>query len=222
MTSSSARPLRRRVFAACDTNLALIGFKRRASGIYTKELAPNILGWLGLVVAGAPNRSSDDTLRLAPMCGLRQQQLEMVVAELIQEKPSSYIGATVVMNVGYFSQQNTWEEWELTEANIDEGAKGIVATVAETALPTLSSHATFNGILELLRIPGFAPDIKAAYRIPVALAMAGDLDAARTSLTDYLSRLGQRGSNLHPDHYRAFADRFLHRYFDERLQDSVS
>jgi hypothetical protein len=170
---------------------------------------------LGLVVADTPSRSSD-ALRVAPMCGLRQQQLEMTVAELTREKTSSFVPPTVVMNVGYFGQQNTWEEWEFTEANIDQGAKGIVAAVAETGLPMLKSYATFDGILKLLRIPGFAPDIKAAYRIPVALAMAGNLDAARASLTDYLSRLGQRGSNLHPEHYRAFADCFLHRYFDEQ------
>jgi hypothetical protein len=165
--------------------------------------------WLGLPDASAGGRPTRDAIRITATCGVRHGDLERVVAELKGEKPSPHKPPTVATNIGCLMPGSQWEEWEFTRDTADAQAGGLVSTILTVGRPVFDSYRTLRDIVHVLQDPQWrVPEIQAAYRVPVGLALLGESSAGTQVLDRHLAAAGSRASNLVQVHYREFAERF--------------
>jgi hypothetical protein len=90
---------------ASTRELQPIGFKKRMSGVYTAELAPGYLGWLGLNEA---THRGDGSVALGPVVGVRSHEVESLVVEMADRKARSYLPPTISTNIGYIMPQTSY------------------------------------------------------------------------------------------------------------------
>jgi len=97
--------------------LKVEGFNKRKAGIYTVDLAPDVLGWVGLNEATG---RGDGKLWINPMLGVRHQRVEAEWSRLAGEKPHKYSPPTLVANVGDLGPKAAYKEWALQRAKTTE------------------------------------------------------------------------------------------------------
>lgn len=191
---------------AVTTPLEGLGFRRRlAYGLFTIELAPDLLGWLGL------NRASQHyagmAVELFAVVGVRHQGVERLVAELRGEKFHRYIPATVggpLRNLLPAARRSTW----IFEAGarLDETAADMTEAVERFGLPALRS---ISGLAELRRKieEGWGFSHQLVYRLPVVCWLDGDEAGANDAIDAALAEVGERQDPA-ADEFRAFARAF--------------
>src|ERR1700690_3262959 len=86
------------VFCVVETQLVAHGFERRKSGIFTIKMSADAIGWIGLNTA---TRGQKGFLEINPVVGVRNQQIERLVAELTGEKFDEITPPTLCGNTGY-------------------------------------------------------------------------------------------------------------------------
>lgn len=91
--------------------LAELGFRKRAGGIFTVDLEPDVLGWLGL------NRASEHqpsgSFEVNPVIGLRLQRVEREVARLTSQPFHQYIPPSASSPLGYLMPEARYRAWQL-------------------------------------------------------------------------------------------------------------
>ncbi len=168
--------------------LQSLGFRKRAGMLFTREVAEGVLGWLGL------NRASRHlpagAVEVNPVVGIRHQGVERLVGELRGEKFHAYQPPTVSTPLGYLMPGSRYRAWILDAVDPAGSAGGLIASVANYALPFMESCSTLTEICRLLdQGPGFEHQL--VYRRPAAWQLAGEsarslglIDTADTDLGD--------------------------------------
>jgi len=86
--------------------------------VFTIDLAPHVLGWLGL--NRATRHRAPGEIEINPVIGVRFQEVERLVAELRGEKFHAYAPPTVSTPIGYVMPEPRYTMWLFSRERVDE------------------------------------------------------------------------------------------------------
>lgn len=156
-----------------------LGFARRAGQVFTREVADNVLGWLGL--NRASRHQAAGVFEVNPVIGIRHQEVERVVAELRAERFHPYQPPTVSMPLGYLMPGERYRAWIVDDAEPESSVEDLAAAVAGYGLGFVDSGVTLGSLCTLLD-KGFGFEHQLVYRRPVAWVLDGDIMRAVESV----------------------------------------
>lgn len=182
--------------------VAGLGFKKRAGGVFTMELAPGVIAWVGL--NRASQHRAPGEVEINPVVGVRFQEVERVVAECRGEKFHSYQPPTICTSLGYLMPEKKYESWVFSSRDSDEVATDMANAIAMYGVPFMRLGVDLAELRRRLdgRL-GFEHQI--AYRRPIAALLAGDIGRAAELLDEALEALGVR-TDLAATDFRKFAE----------------
>jgi len=190
--------------------LEQLGFRTAKKGIYTLELSPGALAWVGLNTA-----MRGGAVEINPVVGVRHQEIERLVAELRGEQFNAIVPATIAANVGYLSQRNRYEAFIFDGSRPDaEVASDIVKCVSGPGLAFAKSNAAVSDLASTLKTSGLGIPHQNSYRLPVALLLADLKSEALEVIDEELGEIGSRADEA-ALRYVAFAKKFKARATDE-------
>src|SRR5712692_3195313 len=187
-----------RVVLAATEQLKQIGFKKRAGEIYTYEPTKDFLGWLGLNTARRGR-----AFEVNPVVGIRNQELEKRLADLLCTKVHSYIPPTISISLGYLMPEKHYQAWLFEKERDLAGIAGLVDAVATYAVPFINSSASIGQIKQLLESNKYGHKEHIMYRLPLVRLMLDDRNGALELCRRYLTDLNDR-VDLAAESYRRF------------------
>lgn len=190
------------IVEAFALRLTELGFRKRAGDVFTIDLAPDILGWLGLNRA-AQHRVAGE-VEINPVVGVRFQEVERIVAECRGEKLHAYQPPTISTPLGYLLPEARYRAWVCTPHDAASAAADMAAVITEHALPFMRSVNDLPALCRRLEGRG-GLEHQLIYRRPVAFFLAGEVSRARTLLEDTVAGLGTR-TDAAAVELRRFAD----------------
>jgi hypothetical protein len=184
--------------------LAEGGFKKRQAGIFTKEIAPDVLGWVGLNDAG---KKADGLVYLNPIVGVRHQLLEAKWAKLLGEKPHPYLVPTLSTNAGFLGPRREYKEWGFEEGRDNTSIIARLARfVLSTGLQFMKETASIAKILE--RADEMMEAESRMFRIPILHWLSGDEEQVRITLRAELARTRKRKDKT-IEQFRVFSKKLM-------------
>ena len=197
------------VLSSARDGLTSDGWRKRSGEIYTIDLAPEVIGWLGLNRAVGRGGS---WMTVNPVIGVRHQTLERTLADLLEEKFHPYNPPTIRVNLGYLMPGQTVAQWGFGPGEDNASrVRDLVESVRRHGLPFLQATTSLRSILDKLLDPtsSFGINIQTAFRVPVAYLLLGDHASARSYLDKQVRLLGQ--SQVDEEEYRRFAENLSRR-----------
>jgi hypothetical protein len=192
---------------ALGPRLAELGFKKRAGEVYTLPLSDEVLGWLGLNRATRHHQPGE--VEINPVVGIRNQQVERLVAELQGEKFHGYSPPTASSPLGYLFPEPRYRSWIFAPDRGDGPAADLASAVATHAMPFIRSLTDLPALCRALD-NRLGIEHQLAYRRPVAWLLAGDPARAIQALDESLGKLAQ-SQDLYAAELRRFAEEFRRR-----------
>ncbi|MGE6757078.1 hypothetical protein ACQKGO_03610 [Corallococcus interemptor] len=177
-----------------------LGFRKRAGNVFTLDLAPNVLGWLGLNQATKYRAVGE--VEINPVIGVRFQDVERLVAECRGEKFHAYQPPTISSPLGYLMPQKEYKAWVFTPENSEEMATDMAHAITTHGVAFMRTVADLAELRRLLR-DGFGFDHQLAYRRPAAALVSGEAEQARALLDEELASIGAR-TDLAAAEFRRF------------------
>jgi len=178
------------VFQILHNRLAMLDFEKRKSGILTIKITDDVIGWIGLNKA---TRGQRGFLEINPVLGVRNQQIEKLVAELTREKFDEFVPPTLSGNIGYMTPANKFRPYLFSEnGTVEPIVEELVNDVCEYGLPFIRAHSDMVALVEGMCECRFAVKFMVAYRIPVSFFLLGRMDAASDCLNAELVKLGDQ------------------------------
>src|SRR5215471_528148 len=200
----SSMPLVNTTRQACTRALSPIGFTKRMTGVYTLDLSPGFLGWLGL------NEATDReamVFRLNPVAGVHSVEIERLVAELSAQEADEYYPPTISRNLGYvMPQQSYYSRVFSAEEYVERNVMELASDLRAFGLPFMNGNSTVETLCESME-RGFGLLDHITYALPVGYLLLGQTERARECIAHRLEVLEQTPSPA-TDLYRAFAKRF--------------
>jgi hypothetical protein len=179
------------------------GFQQRQPGVFTKEIAPDVLGWVGIESTG---KKADGLVYLNPIVGVRHQLLEAKWARLIGEKPHPFLQPTLRTNAGLLGPRREHKEWGFEEGRDNTSIIARLARfVLSTGLQFMKETASIGKILE--RAQMMEPQTQ-LFRIPLLHWLAGDEEQVRITLRAELAQTRRRKDKT-IEQYRGFAKKLM-------------
>lgn len=190
------------VLATVAPLLSELGFRKRAGMIFTYDLSPEMLGWVGL------NRATDahdpGAVEINPVIGVRHQPLERLVAELKGMKFHAYNPPTVCIPLGYLLSEGKYTAWFFRDGEVTEAGRDLVTNVASHGIPFMRSVVDLPNLRQ--RIEGRTGfDHQLEYRLPVAWLLSGEPERALATLDDIARVHGTRSDRAAME-FLKFAD----------------
>ena len=187
--------------------LAELGFKKRAGLVFTLDLAPAVLGWLGL--NRATQHRAPGEVEINPVVGVRFQEVEQVVAECRREKFHAYQPPTISSPLGYVMPEKCYKGWVFGRGGSEGAATDMTRAISAYGIPFMRSVVNLAELRRWLELrSGFEHQL--AYRRPVAALLAGDVERARGLLNEGLASIGTR-TDLAATDFRTFGEAFRRR-----------
>ena len=184
--------------------LAEGGFRKRQPGIFTRELGPEMLGWVGIEDAG---KKDDGLVYLNPIVGVRHQLLEAKWAKLLGEKPHPYLIPTLRTNAGFLGPRREHKEWGFEEGRDNTSIIARLARfVLSTGLQFMKETASIEKILE--RADEMMEVESQLFRIPILYWLSGDEEQVRVTLRAELARTRKRKDRT-IEQFRVFAKKLM-------------
>ena len=187
------------LFAAIAAEMKRLGFKRRKSNYeYVLDLGPGFEGYCSF--AGA-SKGEKSLLWVATFAGVRCDAIEDRITAWCGDPVPGWDGRSYVttfrMNVGYLTDRMQWLEHQvdLAEDPVESGMLASISDVNDIVLGFISGHASYIGIAEALNIKAGQLTGHVIERIPLALALQGDMEGAYRELTRMKQRVAD-GNNM--------------------------
>ena len=181
--------------------LAKIGFRKRAGDVFTLDLAPGVLGWLGL--NQATQRRGPGEVEINPVVGVRFQDVERLVAECRGEKYHAYQPPTISSPLGYLMPEKRYMAWVFAPGRSEAVAGDMANAIATHGVAFMRSVVDLVELRRRLE-DRFGFEHQLAYRRPAAALVAGDARQARALLDEALESIGAR-TDLAAADFRRFA-----------------
>lgn len=182
--------------------LTELGFKKRAGHVFTLDLAPEVLGWLGL--NRATKHRAPGEVEINPVVGVRFQRVERLVAECCREKFHPYLPPTISSPVGYLMPARRYAAWVFGAGRSANVATDMAHAIATYGIAFMRSVGDLAELRRQLRGRQGA-EHQLAYRRPAAALVAGDLEQARVLLDEEMAAIGAR-TDVAAAAFREFAE----------------
>ena len=180
----------KRVRGTVQKALGVLGFQKRKAGILTLSVTPIVVGSVGLNVAIGRGAG---ILEINPVVGVRNQEIERLVAELVKETFDEVIPPTLAGNVGYMSPANRYTPFLFTEDTAVEAvADELREAVATNGLPFIKKNADLGTLVEAMQTVRFGIPFVVEYRIPVGLFLLGDHARVEAFIAARVAEIGAR------------------------------
>ena len=187
--------------------LARLGFRKRAGDVFTLDLAPGVLGWLGL--NRATRHRAPGELEVNPVVGVRFQEVERLVAECRGEKFHAYQPPTISSPLGYVMPEKQYRAWVLGPGRSEDVAADMANAIATYGIAFMRSVIDLAELRRRLEDrTGFEHQL--TFRRPVAALIAGDIEGARALIDETVATIGAR-TDLAAVDFRKFAEAFRRR-----------
>lgn len=177
------------------------GFRKRAGALFTLDLVPGVLGWLGL------NRATEHyaagEMEFHPVVGVRFQEVERLVAECRGEKFHSYVPPTISRPVRYLVPENRRRRWVFSPGHSEEVASDMTDAIVTYGIEFMRSVIDLADLR--LQLEDADHEHQRVYRRPAAALVAGDVEGARALLDEGVAALGTRMDRAAVD-FRKFAE----------------
>lgn len=197
-----------RVREVAGSELAELGFKKRADDIFTRNMNREVLGWLGLNRA---TKGRPGVLEINPVVGVRHQPTERLLAELREEKFHAYVPPTLSVHLGYLMPERRYIPWLFPEGEDPaKRARRIIQAVSEAGLPFMEENATLESMAATMEASGFGIPEQQHFRLPVMYYLMGQKGRAEEYIENRLRELGER-DDLAAQHYRSFTEALTQR-----------
>lgn len=184
-----------------ESLLAKIGFRKRAGYVYTLDLAPGVLGLLGL--NRATQHRLPGELEINPVVGVRFQEVERLVAECRGERLHAYQPPTISSPLGYLMPEKRYKSWVFAPG-LEDVSTDMANVIATHGVAFMRSVVDLVELRRRLQdSPGFEHQL--AYRRPAAALVAGKAEQARVLLDEALAAIGTR-TDLAAADFRRFAE----------------
>lgn len=179
------------------------GFKKREPGIFTKELSPDVLGWVGINLTG---KKADGLIYVDPIVGVRHQAIEAKWAKLLGDKPHAYLLPTLSTNAGFLGPRKEHKEWGFEEGKDNTSIIARLARfVLSTGLQFMKETSSLPKILE--RTDMMVPDSE-LFRVPIIHWLQADEEQVRVTLRGEIARTRKRKDKT-IEQYRLFAKKLM-------------
>ncbi len=202
------------VLSLAKSGLVEKGWRKRTGHIYTLDVGtPSAIGWLGL------NRSvghDGSWMAINPVLGVRHQEVERTLAEILGERFHPYNPPTIRTNIGYVMPEGTLVQWGFDRGeDYTRKVSDFLRAVDEFGRPFVAANSGLREILDKMLDPEgrFGIPFYLPLRIPVAYFLLGEVEQAKAYLGEQLRLLGH--NQVDEDEYRRFAD-----CLTRRLQDA--
>ena len=190
MTSVS-KDFTKKVLRTVQEALGALGFQKRKAGILTLSVKPDVVGSVGLNVATTGR--GPGILEINPVVGVRNQQIERLVAELANEPFNEVIPVTLAGNVGYMSPADRYLPFLFMEGGaVEPVADELCETVATYGMPFINTNANLPTLVESMRTVRFGIPFVLEYRIPVGLFLLDDYARVKEFLGSKLAEIRSR------------------------------
>src|SRR5262249_52463542 len=135
--------------AAAKDNLVDAGFRKRTGDIFTRDLGDHALGWVGLNRATYNNRGPLD---VNPVIGVRDQEVERLLAELLGERFHPYLPPTVSTPLGYLMPIQWIVTWTFeTLDSVPSQAKDMTEAILTYGLPFMRDTSSRDTLIAMMR-----------------------------------------------------------------------
>jgi len=194
------------VIVLLHARLATLGFIKKKPGISITKISDETIGWIGTNKA---TRGKNKYLELNLVVGVRNQRIERLVAELVNEEFNDVIPPTLAGNIGYLMPQNEYCPYIFSEDNPKEMVvEKLTNDVRLYGLPFMQRHMGMDELINGMYSSRFAIGFMAAYRIPAGLFLLGRKDDAGNFLSKELTKLKDH-NNSAALRYKKFAENFM-------------
>jgi hypothetical protein len=148
-----------------------IGWASRAAGWFTLPMSPTRLAVaaLSVAVAYAAKGEGRATLHI----GLRDEDVQRLVAALSGERDHGYRNPTYVTSIGYLMPRRSWHQWPISPETAAVSAAAMAAAVQEHAHPYLERVASDDTLFLQEAMAHAIRGPRATYTLPVIMALQG-------------------------------------------------
>lgn len=184
--------------------LRSIGFKKHANESLTLPLSDDTNGWLGLNRASRSGGPGD--MNMHPVCGVRHNQVEQLVAEIRGEKFQRFGAPSVTKPMRYLVPIERRMDWILTRESPEENTAviaDILASLEAYGLPYMRQRTSLEGLAEALLANEGHNHVR-IYRAPAALFLLNRPNEALDYLESELRAAADRTDPAVME-FRAFA-----------------
>ncbi len=189
--------LRAEVDRALERCLCDAGFEKARDGVFLREIAPNIFGWIGI---GLASRKRGGEVDADPMIGVRYEPVE----ELLPS--GAPYDATVFRPLYELLPGGAYMTWSFNPDNVAQQAEALAAVIERAAVPFMESLSSPQAVREALEGWAFA-DVRRR-RLPAFRLAEGDVAGARAEVERERSQLEEDDPGL-LDEYDTFARELL-------------
>jgi hypothetical protein len=197
-------PLRDIIAAMSHTaksELVALGFRKRTGEVFTLDLGDDALGWLGLHRSTYNNRGPLDVI---PVIGIRDQAVEHLVADLLDERRHAYNPPTVLTPIGYLMPEQTYLAWRVPSlAEVPGRVRAMVEAIQTYGITFMQANASREALMAIMR--SRPESERYFYRLPVALWLSGQPHEAAVELARAKAQMDQR-TDAAAERYRRFAE----------------
>jgi hypothetical protein len=189
--------------AATKERLVRAGFRKRADDNFTLDLDHRTQGSVALNRATYHNRGPLD---VNPVIGIRDQEVERLLAELLGERFHPYWPSTVSRPLGYLTPAQWIVTWTFeTLESVPMQAEDMTQAILTYGIPYMKESSSRDAFIETMRAQPANEMFR--YRLPLILWLEGSTEEASAMVDRRMAEVWNRADATAP-HYRRFADRF--------------
>jgi hypothetical protein len=167
------------LLAECREQLVPLGFKKRSGEIFTRELADDFFGWLGLVFR---TRLRPGAIGIAPTVGVHHPEIERLAREFSAlEIAAKGPTATLARPLGYVMPEPDFRTWICYPDGFAAQLDDMVRAISRYGVPYMERHASLEEIVVAMPT-GSLPPLEQAKRIALVRGLQGDRAAAYDAL----------------------------------------
>lgn len=220
----------KRFFAAAAAELSQLGLRRHGRGLYTWVVQEEVLGWLGLNIAGY---SADHMVDVNPVVGVRHQSVHRLLADLTQRKFDKHSPPTYSLPLGYLTPEKEFRQWTFWAdrasadafderwVDWDDVFRDMLMAFQRYGIPFVERLKSISDVCrEMSGDPGADPFV-----FPVVSFLVGDVSGGRTAIEKEIAKReehlgkaigeGREHAERYLIDYRGFAAQLLAHFAPE-------
>ena len=187
--------------------LEFLGLKRRKGGVFTIEVAPGILGWLGLN-AGTKGLEAGQ-VEINPVIGVRFEDVERLFDACRPDDSPRHVTPTISSPLGYLLPEKKFKTWLLGPGADPRATEDMVRAIVEYGVPFMRSVPDLRTLRQKIDQRTGIEDVL-VYKRPLAAYLDGEPERAREILDATLAS-SSKNTDLAAEYFREFAKRFRER-----------